>query len=547
MHLRLLCPDSRETIDQVQISPAVARVANQSHICRHTCQRLAFSYQQPSLPSEETSTTSPLSDAKSRHPNCSYFRGPKPLKLEHTLLANFPQRAHPSFPPSQSTTMGVSMSTLMGWVAVLGLFGGYAFREWTRSRQAQLARTEAHRLRQERQTANVQKDLKKFKPKETKPKETKPKRRPEDATQGSDAKPKASAPAAAPVAANNYNYSSDDDTARNKEFARQLSNVKQGTKFTGKTKDDSRQKSVKQSRAEEVPVVADTGRASAPSSTAGIDADDDSSSAATSPVLAAVQAGNVDDMLESSAPGPSVLRLTGTEEKASYKNAKPKASPEPAETKKQRQNRKKAEVAKAEREAAEKDRKVKQEAQRRAARQAEGRAAKDGSAFVAAQANQSNAWTGNGTNGKAASASSASSGTNGFVPVQPLDTFDSNVVQTNASKSSVPSYDKGEDWMSSLPSEEDQIELLRGEDSWNTVKTKGRKNKTKEATSTEETPTPATTKAAAPATAPAPAAATITTAALNDKKRPKQIATQSSFAALAVDGTVEDQEEEWDV
>ncbi|CAK7197497.1 hypothetical protein SEUCBS139899_000144 [Sporothrix eucalyptigena] len=425
--------------------------------------------------------------------------------------------------------MGVSMSTLLGWVAVLGLFGYIGHREWTIKQRAQLARTEPQRLRQGRQAAAQQKELKKPKQKENKPKR--------DATQGSDAKTRTPTPA---VAAPTYDYSSDDgDAARNREFARQLNSVKQGTKFTGKTKEETRQKSVKQSRAEEVPVAAAvatyTGRISAPSSTAGIDADDDSSSAATSPVLAATQqAGNVDDMLEKRAPGPSVIRLTGTEEKPNYKTAKPKAAPEPVETKKQRQNRKKAELAKAEREAAEKDRKVKQEAQRRTARQAEGRAAKDGSAFMAAQAAKSNAWTDK-------AASSASSGNNGFVPVQPLDTFDSNAVHTDASKSSVPSYDKGEDWMSSLPSEEEQMELLRGEDSWNTVKTKKGKKNNKENAPVEEAPAPA-----APKAAPPPAHAPAPVPAAPQKQRPAQIGSKSSFAALAVDGA-EEQEEEWDV
>ena len=452
------------------------------------------------------------------------------------------------------------MSTLVGWVAVLGLFGYIGHREWTRNQRTQLARTEPQRLRQGRTATSQQKEVKK--PKQPREKQAK--------TQDAKAKAPTSpativaAAAAAAPAAPKYNYSSDDgDAARNREFARQLNSVKQGTKFTGKTKEETRQKSVKQSRAEEAPAAAaaaaaaaDAGRVSAPSSTAGIDADDDSSSAATSPVLAATpKAGNVDDMLEKRAPGPSVIRLTGTEEKPNYKTAKPKAAPEPVETKKQRQNRKKAELAKAEREAAEKDRKVKLEAQRRTARQAEGRAAKDGSAFMAAQANKSNAWTEKDKAAAAAAASSSSSssssGTNGFVPVQPLDTFDANAVQTDASKSSVPSYDKGEDWMSSLPSEEEQMELLRGEDSWNTVKTKKTKaKKSKEAAvaaaAAEEAPAPVVTRAAAAAAIPAPFAAPVPVAAATQKQRPAQVGSKSSFAALTVDGT-EEQEEEWDV
>ncbi|ERS95583.1 hypothetical protein HMPREF1624_08099 [Sporothrix schenckii ATCC 58251] len=444
--------------------------------------------------------------------------------------------------------MGVSMSTLAGWVVVLGLFGVLGYREFSTSQRIQSSR-EQQRSRLERQAAGAQKGYKKAKQQ----KESKPK----PATQGTlDAKPKPPSPAPA-QAAPAYNYSSDDrdadrdrDAARNREFARQLNSVKQGTKFTGKAKEESRQKSVKQSRAEEAPVAAaDAGGVSAASSTAGIDADDDNSSAATSPVLAAAtQAGAVDDMLEKAAPGPSVLRLTGTEEKPNYKTQKTKA-PEVVESKKQRQNRKKAELAKAEREAAESDRKVKLEAQRRTARQAEGRAAKDGSAFMVAQA-ASNAWTGQGTSSKTAS-SGGPSGTNGFVPAQPLDTFDANV-QTDASKSSVPSYDKSEDWMSSLPSEEEQMEILRkdqNEDSWNTV-TKGRKNKkTKDAAPAAEAPAAAAAPAApTPAATKAAPAAAATPAPGAQKPRPAAaVASQSSFAALTVDEPAEEQEEEWDV
>ncbi|CAK7264497.1 hypothetical protein SEPCBS119000_001017 [Sporothrix epigloea] len=439
--------------------------------------------------------------------------------------------------------MGISMSTLIGWAAVLGLFGYIGHREWTIKQRAQLARSEPQRLRQGRQAISQPKEVKKLK----QPKETKAK------FQGNGTKTKTPTPAALAANAANasvpvYNYSSDDgDAARNREFARQLNSVKQGTKFTGKSKEEARQKSIKQSRAEEVPLVGapaataaatlDSGRVSAPSSTAGIDADDDSSFVASSPVLVATnQAGNVDDMLEKRAPGPAVLRLTGTEEKPNYKTVKPKAAPPAAETKKQRQNRKKAELAKAEREAAEKDRKVKLESQRRTARQAEGRAAQDGSAFMAAQANKSNAWT---DKGKAVAA--VSSETNGLAPVQLLDTYDANAVHTDASKSSVPFYDKAEDWMSSLPSEEEQMELLRDEDSWNTVKTK--KTKAKKALDTvpvEEAYLPVATKARVAAEPAAPEATAP------QKQRPALIGSKSSFAALSVEDAAE-QEEEWDV
>lgn len=406
------------------------------------------------------------------------------------------------------------MSTLVGWVAVLGIFGAYGFREWSKSHPAQLARAGQQRQRQDRHLPNQRKEQKEIKPKRV---------RANDAAPG--AKTATTAVAAPQIT---YSYSSDDDAASNREFARQLASVKQGTKFTGKAKDETRQKSVKQSRAEELPVSGDSGVAiSAPSSTAGIDADDDRSSAA-SPVLGATVAGNVDDMLEKPAPGPTVLRLTpSTEEKKPVKT-KAKAA-EPVETKKQRQNRKKAELAKAVREEAEADRKVKLEAQRRTARVAEGRAAKDGSAFMAAQA-KSNAWKGNG--GKPAAAES-----NGFLPSQPLDTFDPNAVQPAKAKSAAPSAAKTDDWISSLPSEEEQMEMLRKEeeDSWSTVKPKARKAKTAEQAENGQ----------ATAAVKTPAAATSNGVA--SKSQGKAFTQKSAFAALSTETEEAAEEAEWDV
>ncbi|CZT08952.1 uncharacterized protein RAG0_13872 [Rhynchosporium agropyri] len=176
------------------------------------------------------------------------------------------------------------------------------------------------------------------------------------------------------------------------EFARQLSNAKNGVVNAPKSQSSSRQKSVKQTRAQEKPVVeaSDNGTAS---STTGADADDDQSPVA-SPELSATTAtnGDVSDMLEKSAAGPSVLRVTAPTNPTPAKKVK-QQSFEVQETKKQKQNRKKAEEAKAIREAEEKDRKVKLEAHRRSVREAEGRAAKDGSAFMASQAPSSSAWT----------------------------------------------------------------------------------------------------------------------------------------------------------
>jgi len=415
--------------------------------------------------------------------------------------------------------MGVSMSTLGGWAVVLSCFGFFAFREWNKRHRAQLSKAAAAKSKQDRQHLAPKKEVKEPKPR---------RQRIEDA--GSKATSQPTPPAFA------GSYSTDDDAdTDNREFARQLLNAKQGTKFAGKAKEETRQKSVKQSRAQEMPTHADGAKVSAPSSTAGIDGDDDQSPAASPVVTAAMASGDVSDMLEQAAPGPSIMRLTNTEEKKP-KEKKAKA-PEQVETKKQRQNKKKAEAAKAAREEDEKDRKVKMEAQRRLAREAEGRAAKDGSAFMAAQAGK-NAWNGNG-NG-ASGKTNGGSGTNGFLPVQPLDTADSKTARAANTA-------EGDEWMKTLPSEEEQMELVKKEqeeEAWSTVKTKARKPKKVEAAANDHEDAPAV----APPTA-APVAAQPPPPKKQEHQRPVKPFTQkSSFAALSTDSPEqEEEEEEWDV
>src|SRR5690606_7830914 len=102
---------------------------------------------------------------------------------------------------------------------------------------------------------------------------------------------------------------------------------KQGKQFLATSNNEQKkQKSVKQSRAQ-VHAFDDEDRDSAPSSTAGIDADDDQSSA-PSPVVAAADAGDVSDMLESPAPGPSSLRIVPSEIQKPKKQQKEKKAAE---------------------------------------------------------------------------------------------------------------------------------------------------------------------------------------------------------------------------
>ncbi|TVY83184.1 hypothetical protein LSUE1_G000866 [Lachnellula suecica] len=291
-----------------------------------------------------------------------------------------------------------------------------------------------------------------------------------------------------------------DDEVDNREFARQLSSVKSGTVVAPKSQTASKQqKSVKQSRAQEkVPVETSSDNATAPSSATGGDADDDQSPL-NSPKLSATSVlstitNGVSDMLEKVAPGPSVLKITESNTPSRPKKVQSNTF-EAVETKKQRQNRKKAEQSKLAREEEEKERQKKMNEQRRTARVAEGRAAKDGSTFMAAKAPTGSAWagpTGTETNGSQATNSN----------VELLDTYEPSkaaaaIPPVDKKVTTVPAEalnsgsDKNEsDWQnhfSTLPSEEEQTrQAIEESENWKTVKTK-EKRKAAKAAPKEET------------------------------------------------------------
>lgn len=431
--------------------------------------------------------------------------------------------------------MGVSMSTLGGWSVILCIAGYYAFRHIENNRKREAARAAAHKHRlEDKQNIQSRKDVKdKAKrqrgesySKEAELQEKVQKPKPRTTKPAPPAKPSAPAKQVS-------SYSSEDDVD-NREFARQLASVKQGTNFSGPKKgEEKRQKSVKQSRAQE-----QDDKVSAPSSTAGADADDDQSPMA-SPEVHASNPGGVSDMLERPADGPSILRLTDTD-KATKKDKKKAKAAEKTESKKQRQNRQKVEAAKVAREEAEAERKVKMEAQRRLARISEGRAAKDGSTFTAAQ-NAQSAWSSN-NNGT----SNGNTSNGGFV--QPLDTFNTTQSSTTAPQKSAPapSGGKAEGWLSSIPSEEEQMEMLREEEAWSTVKPKKSTKAKKDVSGDEAKETKAVSKPeqAAPVASKPVVAKVPGAGGINGKKAP--ISQQSSFAALTPADEVE-AEEEWDV
>ncbi|KAG6015033.1 hypothetical protein E4U43_005857 [Claviceps pusilla] len=311
-----------------------------------------------------------------------------------------------------------------------------------------------------------------------------------------------------------------DDGVDNREFARQLAKAKEGKKFASKAEASKRkEKSVKQSQANKIKKALSADKPS----DAGADADaDDDQSPIDSPETRPADVAGVSDMLEPAPAGPSVMRITDADK---VKEKKPKAAkaPEKTETKKQRQNRKKAEAAKEAREEAEKERKALEEKQRRTARIAEGRAAKDGSQFVAST-NGANSWT----NGAPSEANVKPSGHVEALH-QPLDTREEMAVPT-APLANKPAATKPKDtWMSSLPSEEEQIEMLKDEgDEWSTVPVKASKKK-KSVDSGDDS-------SKRPAAQPHQAAKIATAQSFG------------SFSALKDDAAVEaEEEEEWDV
>ena len=242
-----------------------------------------------------------------------------------------------------------------------------------------------------------------------------------------------------------------------KQWAEQMLQARKGQDLSSTKNKEQRVKTVKQSSAVGTPNL----------SSGSSQADDD-----TSPVRSPeLKAGDVSDMLEPVASGPSVLRVTGSSKPQKEKAVRQKKEEE-VETKKQRQNKQKAEERKLQQEADERARKILEEKQRRAAREARGEPAKNG--MQTSKPPTTNAWTAKPANGTptppAANASHAA-------PL--LDTFD---VESNSSSNGGPeastaatSTSSGgrKSWDLELPSEEDQLAqaMRQSEDQsgWTTV------------------------------------------------------------------------------
>lgn len=250
----------------------------------------------------------------------------------------------------------------------------------------------------------------------------------------------------------------------NQEFARRLAAARSGVSVG-----DSKTKGPKEKGSKSLPLTQENVRSNsstrAPSSN-GADADDDSSSTDwVSP-----SSRDVSDMLEKPAPGPSVIRITGSSS-TTEKKAKPQAFKQ-VETKKQRQNRQKNEARKQANQEAEAERRQLLEKQLHTAREAERREASRKGAATSVPS--SNAWTSTNRNSAAVSPSTTTAAP-AALPL--LDTFEPSEPASASGSSSGA-------WSKNLPTEDEQMRILgvassTTDEDWTTVSSKKEKTKKK--------------------------------------------------------------------
>lgn len=313
----------------------------------------------------------------------------------------------------------------------------------------------------------------------------------------------------------------DEDVAKNADFAREMAIARAGTQFATSHKSGVSKKDRGAQKHGNLRPNNDTGSPSlstGASSTTGADADDDLSPAASPPLAATSAAatskpGDIFDMLEPAGTGPSVLRLSAPANplpQAKVKNANKHF--EPAETKKQRQQRIKREAQRALVEEAERERRRLLENQIKRARMAEGTSAQTRTSNF--KPPTENAWFSGPNHASAETAIAPSVGLPSL-----LDTFESQVEleaytargshtapsttvthrdmskdrrRTSVSakeeafgdeRANAPSaFEKdGRDWAKDLPMEEEQMRLIQdSEDSWTTVSKRDKKKVSKQ-------------------------------------------------------------------
>ncbi|RDW88882.1 hypothetical protein BP6252_00914 [Coleophoma cylindrospora] len=365
----------------------------------------------------------------------------------------------------------LSLNTISGYFVVLTALGGYWY--YTTSTNA----------RGTRRSLPLKPAVKPVEARKEPKEQTKPRKGKKEGVQSGEdvrsekaAKKKAAQPAAIESKIDTIPVpTKDTDKDGDAEFARRLSSLKTGTILPSKGQIvGPRQKSVKQGRAQEKPVVVETSsdNATAPSSAAGGDADDDQSPISSPEMKATTRADDpVADMLQPASPGASVLRITEANGPVRPKKENRPTAYEAVETKKQRQNRKKAEQKKLALQEQEAERKILMEKQRRTAREAEGRAAKDGSSFMASKAPSSSAWTATPANGQNKAQAGA---------VDLLDTYEAPVnkavPQTTASEKRDNQLN-GSGLNDLNPEEEREIRRAIQDSQWEEVKKKPRKTK----------------------------------------------------------------------
>jgi len=280
-------------------------------------------------------------------------------------------------------------------------------------------------------------------------------------------KPTTSNVAATSRIADEDDASKEEDSA-DKAWAEQLASLRKGTNLAPPPRTDAHSRTVRQGVAGASPAI------SSASSVGGADAADDELSPALSPNI---RGGDVSDMLESAPAGPSILRLTSPANDKPTKQVRQQKEFQTAESKKQRQNRQKIEERKLERDAAEKDRQVKLEAQRRIAREARGEPARNGIPISKPSAN--NAWA----QKTAALATQAPVVASSDGPL--LDTFEPDAESTSSStgglNNSTDATSMASNWESEVPAKEDQIRTIQQHDEdvsgWNTVAGKKKQKK----------------------------------------------------------------------
>ncbi|KAI9750429.1 MAG: hypothetical protein M4579_006468 [Chaenotheca gracillima] len=312
--------------------------------------------------------------------------------------------------------------------------------------------------------------------------------------------PLSSAVETTPIPQTEIDLSGDVDEVDNREFAKQLADLKKGTTLAPPQSSSARPRTMKQSRSqgaesrfaasETSDPSANPQDASTTSSTTGADADDDLSPAVSpslkpAPTGQSSTGGGVSDMLEAPSSGPSVLRLTDPVQPPRVQRQREQKAVAPVETKKQRQNRKKAEEKKQAREEAERDRRVNLEKQLRTSREAEGRPARNGMTS-ASKPPANSAWQQSAKSSQEVQSPAALA--NGG-PL--LDTFDpatnASTPKQNGKAVTGGKIDSKTAWERDLPSEEDQLRMINeldDEAGWNTVAT-GKKNKKKTADTSE--------------------------------------------------------------